>query len=110
MTRKLLDYGAIEYKKWLEWFVRNSGQVTHSYDYPSSRNLINLATNNSKFLGGYGSQSLFLVIPSHVDIATVKIDNRTFHDNVYCYDMELMKQNRWIPQYEDCVVDGAAWS
>lgn len=99
--------GSIEYRKWLMWYTSNGGKVTHTYDYPTSGGEFIAAKQGGCYLGGYGAGSLRLVIPRHV--TTCRIDERTFHDNVFQYDMGSMEGCYFVPQYSDCIYDYEAY-
>jgi hypothetical protein len=91
-----------EYKKWLKWFLANGGRATHYYDYSFNNQDFIVAKQNGKYLGGFGSQSINLVVPEHVTNFTI---DDIGHSNIYQYDMKKMKNVTFIPQFEDVCLD-----
>lgn len=96
-----VDKGAEAYKRWYAWYTSQGGVATHNYDYPASRRGFKVATNGSHFSGGYGVNSINVVVPP--DVERVSFD-LTSHDKVYFYDMEKMRTQgaRIIPKFSDC--------
>ncbi len=91
-----------EYKKWLRWFLDNGGKATHYYQYSFDTQDFIVAKQNGKYLGGYGSDSINLIVPEHVTSFTI---DEIGHSNVYEYDMAKMKHVTFIPQFEDICLD-----
>lgn len=89
-----------EYVKWLNWYVENGGHVTHMYNYPSNGWGWVVAKQGGRYSGGYGADSINLIIPEHVTEYTLE---EAGHSSVFVYDMEAMKASQVrVPQFSDC--------
>jgi len=85
----------IHYSKWLEGFIENGGEPTHSYNYPMPDSWY-VATRDFETFYLCGSSAIHIIVPENINW----LGGYLGHCNLY-FMKDYIHKGSWVPIYSD---------
>lgn len=83
----------LDYARWLAGYIRQGGELTHSYDYDLPRSFF-VATGNLHLPALYGSRAVSVIVPRGVEVTFDEIG----HNALYFMD-DFRVEGSLVPLY-----------